>query len=531
MFVLPKGRKEEIMKITEITNRKEKVEELIRLAPYCRVSYDSEDQLHSFVAQIRHYKDYELNHPECKIVDIYADEGITGTSVDKRREMQRLIRDCKKGLIDRVITKSVSRFARNTGELLEIIRLFKELGVSVYFEKEGIDSDNLNSEMILTFPGMAAQQESISISENLRWSYKKRMEAGTFNCCTPPYGYDMKDKKLVINEAEAKVIRKIFEMYLNGLGIIAIANILNEEKIPRNYNYKKWNMSTVRYILKNEKYIGDALLQKTYMTNSLPYIKQRNKGEKPMYYVENSNPAIIDRETFEKVKRIMSERENSISANRGKHILNGLIICPDCGRGFRRECIREKYYWACSGKESGVYNCSNRRVREEEIFESFGIMLDKLKYNRQELIGTVMRQIEKIKDAINGNNDKISDIDKSIADLAAQNLIITKMHTSGVLSPADFSSQTSEINSKIVALRSERRKLLADDESDEILDNLKCLYDILEEYEPNPNENEDIFKEIVEKITVNSNEKITFRLIGELEFTEEISERGRCKSA
>ena len=158
-------------------------------------------------------------------------------------------------------------------------------------------------------------------------------------------------------------------------------------------------------------------------------------------------------------------------------------------------------------------------------------MLDKLKDNRQELLGSVIVQIEKMKNAINGNSAKISEIDKSIADLAAQNLIITKMHTSGVLSPADFSSQTSEMNSKIAALRSERRKLLADDENDEILDNLNCLYDILEEYESDLNENEDIFKEIVERITVNSNEKITFRLIGGLEFTEEICERGRCKSA
>ncbi len=519
------------MEITEITNLKENIKELIRLAPYCRVSSDSEDQLHSFVAQIRHYKDYELNHPECKLVDIYADEGITGTSLDKRSEMQRLIRDCKKGLIDRVITKSVSRFARNTAELLEIIRLFKELGVSVYFEKEGIDSDRLNSEMILTFPGMAAQQESISISENMRWSYKKRMESGEFNCCKTAYGYDMKDKKLVVNESEAKVIRRIFEMYLRGLGIVAITKILNDEKVPRRYGYEKWHMSTVKYMLNNERYIGDALLQKTYTTNTLPYKSRQNKGEKPMYYVENSNPSIIDRETFEKVKRIMGERESSVSVNKEKHLLNGIIRCQECGRAFRRQCINGKYYWICSGKATGTMTCSSRRVREEEIFESFGIMLDKLKYNRRELLGTVIVKIEKMKNAINGNNEKISDIDKSIADLAAQNLIITKMHTSGVLSPADFSSQTAEINSKITALRSERRKMLADDESDEILDDLKCLYDILEEYESDLNENEDIFKEIVEKITVNSNEKITFRLIGGLEFTEEICERGRCKSA
>ena len=175
------------MNVTEITAKSKEENIIIRLAAYCRVSSDSADQLHSFAAQIRYYKDYERKHPEYKLVDIYADEGLTGTSMEKRNELNRLIRDCKKGKIDRIIVKSVSRFARNTQELLVCIRLLKELGVSLYFEEQGIDTNKLNMEMIVTFPGMAAQQESESISGNMRWSYKKRMESGEFNCCSPAY--------------------------------------------------------------------------------------------------------------------------------------------------------------------------------------------------------------------------------------------------------------------------------------------------------------------------------------------------------
>ena len=181
--------------ITEITSSQQTAN-VIRLAPYCRVSSDSEDQLHSFAAQIQYYTEYAQRNPQYQLVDIYADEGITGTSMEKRDDFHRLMRDCKKGLIDRIIVKSVSRFARNTEELLATLRMLSEIGVSVYFEENAIDTAMMNSEMIVTFPGMSAQQESISISENMRWSYKKRMESGEFNCCAPAYGFSLVNGQL-----------------------------------------------------------------------------------------------------------------------------------------------------------------------------------------------------------------------------------------------------------------------------------------------------------------------------------------------
>ena len=277
----------------------EQGQRLIRLAPYTRVSSGSDDQLHSFAAQVKYYTEYAAAHPEYELVDIYADEAVTGTRMDKRDDLNRLLRDCRKGKIDRIITKSVSRFARNTTELLTMVRGLKELGVSIYFEEQGIDTAAIDLEMILTFPGMAAQKESETISENMRWSYQKRMESGDFNCCKAAYGYELIDGQLYINEAEAVVIRRIFDLYLQGCGKQAIANQLNTDGIPRRYGYKTWHLNAIHYILNNERYMGDALLQKNYTTETLPFRKRRNRGEKPQYYVENSNPAIVSREVFQ----------------------------------------------------------------------------------------------------------------------------------------------------------------------------------------------------------------------------------------
>ena len=240
--------------ITELTAGKQE-QRILRLAPYTRVSSNSENQLHSFAAQVKHYTEYVAGHPEYELVDIYADEGVTGTRMDKRDDFNRLIRDCKKGKIDRIITKTVSRFARNTAELLTVTRALKEMGVSIYFEEQGIDTATIDLELVMTFPGIAAQRESETISENMRWSYQKRMESGDFNCCRAAYGYDLIDGELQINEAEAQVVRRIFHLYLQGCGKQAIANQLNADGVPKRYGQKTWHLFTIDYILNNERYM------------------------------------------------------------------------------------------------------------------------------------------------------------------------------------------------------------------------------------------------------------------------------------
>ncbi len=519
------------MNVINITAENKSPKEMIRLAAYCRVSSSSADQLHSFATQIRYYKDYEKKHPQYKLVDIYADEGLTGTSLEKRDEQKRLIRDCKKGKIDRVIVKSVSRFARNTQELLAMLRSLKEAGVSVCFEEQDIDTDKLNMEMIVTFPGMAAQQESESISGNMRWSYKKRMESGDFNCCTPAYGYDRSEGQLVINQTEASVIRRIFDMYLQGMGMQAIAARLVSEKIPRKYGYQKWSYLTVRYILNNERYIGDALLQKKYTTDTLPFKQKLNHGERTQYYVENANPPIISKEVFERVQELQRARKQCPNEKKVSYPLSAMLRCPDCGRTFRRILTRGIAYWLCSGASAGITDCTRRRVKEESVYAAFSSMAEKLKAFQKPLLGTLIHDIETMQSQTGINSGRIAEIDAQVANLAAQNLVVTRLHTNGVLSAADFAAQSTEINAKIMALRSERKKKLKEDECDEQLDELRELNGYLEDYEPTDTFQEELFRQIVKSVRVDSNAQITFILMGGVELTESIPERGRCQTA
>lgn len=516
------------MNVTEITAKSKTENKIVRLAAYCRVSSDSADQLHSFAAQIRYYKDYEHKHSEYKLVDIYADEGLTGTSTEKRDDFNRMIGDCQKGKIDRIIVKSVSRFARNTQELLVCIRMLKEFGVSVYFEEQGIDTDKLNSEMIVTFPGMAAQQESESISGNMRWSYKKRMESGEFNSCNPAYGYIMENGHLTVNESEARVVRRIFDLYLQGNGKQNIANTLNNEGVCRRYGKDKWYESTVNYILNNERYMGDALLQKSYTTETLPFKRKMNHGELPKYYVENSNPPIVSRETYSAVQELQKKKNNDCHRYMRRYLLSGIIKCPDCGKTFRRQIIENTAYWICCHKAAGKTECRNLRFRENAVYETFMIMIKKLTDYREVLIGDLIRQIEYMQNRSSDNAYKIKEIDKEIADLATQNLIIARLHTNGILNDADYSAQSSEINIKISKLRVKRRKILSEDKNSELLDILHNLNELLKNYKPTYRFDEEFFEKIVTEITSDCNESLTFKLIGGIEFTESISMKDRC---
>ena len=235
----------------------------IRVAAYCRVSSDSADQLNSYMAQMRYYENFLSGSDTEILVNVYADEGITGTRIDKRDDFQRMLKDCRRGKIDKIISKSVSRFARNTKECLTVIRELKSLGITVVFEKEGIDTANISDEMMITIMGGLAQEESISISNNIKWSYHNQMKAGTIKLHSAPYGYTLHNGQLIINQAEAKIIREIFDMFLSGCGYMAICHELNSRNIPKDDKKTKWLPAAIRYILTNEKYIGDSLWQKS----------------------------------------------------------------------------------------------------------------------------------------------------------------------------------------------------------------------------------------------------------------------------
>lgn len=522
--------KKQMKTITEITRQKPAPAQ-IRLAAYCRVSSDSSDQLHSFAAQIKYYSEYCKRHPEYKFVDIYADEGITGTSMEMRDDFRRMLRDCKKGLIDRIIVKSMSRFARNTEEMLTALRALEQMEVSVYFEEQGLDTKSMNSEMFATFPGMIAQQESVSISQNMRWSYKKRMESGEFNCCAPAYGFDLINGKLVINETEAAVIRRIFDLYLQGIGMQTIANILNDEGVRRQYGREKWHHTTVNYVLNNERYMGDALLQKQITTQTLPFKKQLNHGEQPMYYVENSNPAIVSRETYEAVQALIKSRQPSCKRKAKTYPLTRTLLCPECGHTFRRQVVNGTAYWICAAKATNKTDCAWRRVKEDEVYAAFNLMIRKVQANREYLLGTLIRQLEELQYRTTGSQQRIKEIDREIADLTAQNLVLSRLHGKGVLNAADYTAQSDVLENKITELRIERRTKITDSDENEMLDELKMLNDILKEVEIGIDFDAELFEQTVDNITVESNELLTFHLAGGISLPEKIREKGRCYQA
>lgn len=248
-------------------------EELEKVAAYCRVSTDSQDQLNSYRTQIGYYTNFIAQHPGWELANIYADEGITGTSLEKRDEFKRMLADCRAGKIQRILVKSVSRFARNTLELIETTRELKERGVVVVFEEQGIDTSQMLGEMQLTLLAMAAQEESTSISKNMRWSYQKRMENGTFLGCRSPFGYTIENGKLLPHPEQALIIQEIFARFLAGEGKQAIANDFTARQIPTRFGNTQWNIAGIHYILTNERYCGNALLQ----MRKNPMNRQRKK--------------------------------------------------------------------------------------------------------------------------------------------------------------------------------------------------------------------------------------------------------------
>ena len=334
----------------------------------------------------------------------------------------------------------------------------------------------------------------------------------------------------VVKEDEAAVIRRIFDLYLQGVGKQNIANILNTEGVPRRYRQQKWHHTTIDYVIRNERYMGDALLQKEYTTDTLPFRKKRNYGEKMQYYVENSNPAIVSREVFQAAQKLQESRASTVKREHNS-LLSGILRCPDCGSTFRRQLLRGTVYWLCSGKAAGATDCKSRRVRENAVYGTFCLMVDKLATHRQDLLGTLIHQLEMMQNYGGESQEKIRQIDKQIADLSAQNLVVARLHTNGVLNATDFAAQSSVISNKINALRLDRKKALAEDEDDELIYTLKTLDDTLAKYVPGTVFSQALFEEIVQSITVVDNARLTFHLISGLAFTEHIPENARCRTA
>lgn len=332
--------------------------------------------LHSLSAQVSFYSNMVQSHPGWQYMGVYADEAVTGTK-DMRAEFQRMISDCRAGRIDMVITKSISRFARNTVTLLEVVRELKSLDVEVYFEKENIHSTSGDGELLLTILASFAQEESLSVSENCKWRIRDKFKEGYLHSTTM-LGYRMVDGILEAVPEEAEIVRMIFADYLRGMGKNAIMKSLNAKGCTTR-NGKEWMESGVYRILRNEKYVGDLLLQKAYNYDHISKRKTINKGELPMYYVRDSHKPIIDRDTFERVQKELDRRMEQFtgkSTQKNAYPFTGKIVCIQCGKNYRRKISHagSKYAqpaWICATFNSkGKAACNAKQIPESILMSA-----------------------------------------------------------------------------------------------------------------------------------------------------------------
>lgn len=315
-----------------------------RVCAYCRVSTDSREQHNSFEVQMNYYKDFIENHEDWEFAGVYADDARSGTKLQKREEFLRMLKDCEDGRIDMIVTKSITRFARNTVDSIQALRRLKELDINIYFEKEHINSLSEKSEQLLAILSCIAQSEAESTSTNNRWAAIKRFQDGTFIIGTPAYGYIRnEDNELVVKENEAVLVNRIFKEYLNGKGIYAIAKELTDEQCPTIRDGEKWNDTVIKDILLNPVYAGNLLLQKTYSTEVVPFKRKHNKGQVPQYYIENNHDPIISPEQAELVREIMEYRRKQYRLDEGKsqnrYSFSSKLICGECGSTMSRQSV------------------------------------------------------------------------------------------------------------------------------------------------------------------------------------------------
>lgn len=340
-----------------------------RVAAYARVSSGKDAMLHSLSAQVSYYSDLIQNHRGWLYCGVHADEALTGTK-DDRENFLRLLNDCRAGSIDLIVTKSISRFARNTVTLLQTVRELKSIGVDVFFEEQNIHSMSADGELMLTILASYAQEESLSVSENCKWYWRQRMKDGHMVGLRRMFGYDIEGGVISINPVEAEIVKRVFDEYIAGGSTVGIARALEAAGVPRVYG-GRWTDARVRDMLKNEKYVGNALLQKKYVADHLSKRLVRNHGELAQYYVEGTHEAIIDETTFRLAQRRLAE--NIIKCNiqkptTARYPFSGMITCANCGKHFGRKTTHGRISWQCMTFQfEGKSACPAKQIPEPTL--------------------------------------------------------------------------------------------------------------------------------------------------------------------
>ncbi len=487
-----------------------------------------DDQLISLEMQKAHYEDYIKANSDWEYAGLYYDEGITGTKKEVRPALLKMIADCEDGKIDYIITKSVSRFARNTADCLELVRKLLGLGIAVYFEKENLDTGLMESELLLSIMGSLAESESLSTSENLKWSIRKRFENGTFKFGYAPFGYAACDGTLIINEDEARWVRYIFAEILAGKSSNWIAKDLNEKRVPARKGYH-WTATTVQGIVRNEKYIGDCLFQKTY--KNFRFKKKVNHGEHDQFYMENHHEPIISREDFNAAKQMLhqhAKEKNIVKCDekyRNRYPFSGKIICGECGSPFKRRfningTLRYPA-WVCREHIRHKENCSMKFVRESVLEDAFATMMNKLIFGRKEILQDLL-------DAIRSQNHKVSlrrikQIEDVLESMTERRQTLTAIMTKGYLDPAVFTKEMNSLRLETAVLEEERENLTKEINGDmrkteELREILKFTGsgEMLSKFDP------ELFERFTDHITVCSKEEVIFHLKCGLSLRERI---------
>lgn len=505
----------------KIDRRNSQKIERLRVAAYCRVSTDSEEQLESYQSQLQYYKDLITNNPDWEFVGIYADPAVSGTQTKHREGFQRMINDALTGKIDLILTKSISRFARNTLDTLKYVRLLRERGVAIQFEKEGINTLNSQGEMLLAILSALAQAESESISQNVSLGLKMKMKRGEligFSGCLG-YDYDPVTKTLTINEEEAEIVRYIFKRYIEGAGCYVIAKELTRLGAKTKRGNTRWHESTVRGILKNEKYVGDVMSGKTFTVDPISKKRLQNLGEKEKYLVKDNHHGIIPREVFEKAQEILRKRSSKHSSTgrrekySRKYAFSSLIRCGFCGAHFVRRTWHagspyEKAAWSCmtaikQGKKSCPHSKSvSEKDLEAAFIDAFNLMVSKHKEIIEEFL-------ENIREALSNTSTakELRKIQNEVRKMEGNIDKLINLCLSGVLDKEDFERKYNELTAELDKVRAREEELQEiirkENDLQDRMNNFKKVFEggqVLQEFD------REVFEGMIEEIVVGSEE-------------------------
>lgn len=505
-----------ITKIEE--NRVLSVKKKTRVAAYCRVSTASDEQIISLDTQKAHYEDYIKSNNEWEYAGIFYDKGITGTKKECRDGLNSLINSCEKGLVDLVITKSISRFSRNTTDCLELVRKLIGLNVTVIFEKENINTGSMESELMFSVLSSLAESESVSISENTKWSIQKRFQNGTYIISYPPYGYENADGEMIVVPKQAEIVKKIFEDTLAWKSTHVIAGELNDGGV-KSKKGGKWTPGAINAIIRNEKFTGDVIFQKTYTDSR--FCRHINDGELNQYLYENHHEPIVSHEIFDKANEVLNQRGKEkgngerTERYQNRYGFSGRIKCGECGSTFKRRMHYKPsgayVAWCCGRHIDSVDACSMKYITDDALKAAFLTMMNKLVFSHKVVLKPLLNDLITTSDS--ERLQQISELENQIEKNVEQKQVLTDLMTSVKLSPALFHKVSNELNTEAEMLSKKKEGLLYSMSGEySKVEELKLLMQFTAKNNMVTEFTEELFLAYVDRVTVVSRAEVMFEL-------------------